>query len=99
MKNVHNEIQPLTLFLKDHGHNQVRINGRQIIVENVKHDDLKLLVHKFLHHEHLDDYKVHSQPGFIEIVSLSSETSKAKLKEAKGRRPTSSETMPYLFPG
>ncbi len=72
------------------------MKGTQIEIEGAGHDEVKLLLHKFLHHRGLRTYKVHSQPGFIEIVPHDAGEDR---KESKGRSPTAPETMPYFFPG
>lgn len=96
MKRVHDEIEPAAEYLRIHIKGTVRVKGSQIMIEDAEHDEVKLLLHKYLHHRGLEGYKVHSQPGFIEIVPTEP---KKNLEESKSRAPTAPETMPYFFPG
>jgi len=86
-------------FLREHvisvkGH--VSAKGSQIQVEGLKHKEVKLLLHKFLRHNGLDDHRVLSQSGVLEIVPPHAVTH-PRLDEAT--TPPASATMPYLFPG
>ena len=86
-------------FLREH---VMRVKGRisakgtQIQVEGLKHKEVKLLLHKFLRHNGLDDHRVLSQSGVLEIVPSQTITH-PKLDEAT--TPPASATLPYLFPG
>jgi len=86
-------------FFREHvvsvkGH--VSSKGTQILVEGLRHKEVKLLLHKFLRHSGLDGYRVLSQSGVLEIVPPHVVTH-PKLDEAT--TPPASATMPYLFPG
>ncbi len=96
MKKVHDEIESVAEYLRAHVKGTVRVKGSRIMIEDAEHDQVKLLLHKFLHHRHLEGYKVHSQPGFIEL--LPAEHGKT-IEESNARAPTAPETMPYFFPG
>jgi len=96
MKKVRAEIGPASEFLQAHIKGSLRVKGTQIIVDGVEHQDLKLLLHKFLHHRGLNRYKVHSQPDVLEIVQADEKEGE---KQSKGTPPTAPETMPYFFPG
>lgn len=96
LKQVHAEVGPAAEFFRAHVNGPMRVKGSQIEIDGAEHEEVKLLLHKFLHHRHLEGYKVHSQPGFIEVVHARKEEGS---EESKGRRPTAPETMPYFFPG
>jgi hypothetical protein len=96
MKKAQDEIEPVTDFLQTRIKGAMRVKGSRIEIEEASHDEVKQLLHKFLHQRGLTSYKVHSQPGFIEIVHH--DERKAR-KESKGRPPTATETTPYFFPG
>jgi hypothetical protein len=86
-------------FLREHVisvKGRVSAKGTQIQVEGLKHKEVKLLLHKFLRHNGLDDHRVLSQSGVLEIVPHHIVTH-PKLDEAT--TPPASATMPYLFPG
>src|SRR5207247_10028467 len=58
-------------FLREHVkslNGRVSTKGNQIQVEGLKHKEVKLLLHKFLRHNGLDDHRVLSQSGILEIV-------------------------------
>lgn len=96
MRRVRDEIGSAAEFLQAHIQGSVRVKGSQIQIEGAEHQEVKLLLHKFLHLRRLEGYKVHAQPGFIEIVPPEKNESH---EESKGRPPTAPETMPYFFPG
>jgi hypothetical protein len=96
MKRVQDPIEPVLEFLRTRIKGSLRAKGSQIEIEEASHDEVKMLLHKFLHQRGLTSYKVHSQPGFIEIVP---HDEKETRKGSKGRSPTAPETMPYFFPG
>ena len=90
---------PAVDFLREHvmrvkGH--VSAKGSQILVEGLKHREVKLLLHKFLRHNGLDDHRVLSQSGVLEIAPPHIVTH-PKLDEAT--TPPATATLPYLFPG
>jgi len=92
-------IGPAVNFLKEHVKKvkgTVSTKGSQILVEGLKHKEVKLLLHKFLRHNGLDDHRVLSQSGILEIVPHHIATH-TKIDEAT--TPPASATMPYLFPG
>lgn len=86
-------------FLREHVRNvkgRVSTKGNQIQVEGLKHKEVKLLLHKFLRHNGLDDHRVLSQSGKLEIVPQHLTTHSG---HQEGTTPPASATMPYLFPG
>ena len=86
-------------FLREHVMSvkgRVSAKGNQIQVEGLKHKEVKLLLHKFLRHNGLNDHRVLSQSGVMEIVPPHMVTH-PKLDEAT--TPSAAATMPYLFPG
>jgi len=90
---------PAVDFLREHvmsakGH--VSAKGTQIQVEGLKHREVKLLLHKFLRHAGLNDHRVLSQSGILEIVPPHVTTHP---RREEGTTPPAAATMPYLFPG
>jgi hypothetical protein len=86
-------------FLREHVKNvkgRVSTKGNQIQVEGLKHKEVKLLLHKFLRHNGLDDHRVLSQSRTLEIVPQHLATHP---RHEEGTPPPASVTMPYLFPG
>lgn len=96
MKKAHDEIESMAEYLRAHLKGPVQVKSSRITIEGAKHDEVKLLLHKYLHHKGLAGYKVHSQPEYLEIVPGEP---KDDSEESKGRAPTAPETMPYFFPG
>jgi len=90
---------PAVDFLREHVKKvkgRVSAKGTQIQVEGLKHREIKLLLHKFLRHNGLDEHRVLSQSGILKIVPP--HTAKhPKLDVAT--TPPAAATMPYLFPG
>jgi len=90
---------PAVDFLREHVKKvkgRVSAKGTQIQVEGLKHREIKLLLHKFLRHNGLDDHRVLSQSGILEVVPPHT-VIPPKLDEAT--TPPTSATLPYLFPG
>ncbi len=86
-------------FLRDHVKNvkgRVSTKGNKIQVEGLKHKEVRLLLHKFLRHNGLDDHRVLSQSGTLEIVPQHTST---HLRHDQRTPPPAAATMPYLFPG
>jgi hypothetical protein len=86
-------------FLREHvksAKGRVSTKGNQIQVEGLKHKEVKLLLHKFLRHNGLDDHRVLSQSGTLEIVP---QHLVVHSRPQEGTPPPASATMPYLFPG
>ena len=86
-------------FLREHVKSvkgRVSTKGSQIQVEGLKHKEVKLLLHKFLRHNGLDDHRVLSQSGRLEIVP---QHLAVHSRPQEGTTPPASATMPYLFPG
>jgi len=86
-------------FLREHVKGvkgRVSSKGNQIQVEGLKHREVKLLLHKFLRHNGLDDHRVLSQSGTLEIVP---QHLVAHSRPKESTPPSASTTMPYLFPG
>src|SRR5437870_8113921 len=94
------QIRPAADFLKLHAKSvsgRVLTKGNQIQVEGLKHKEVKLLLHKFLRHNGLDDHRVLSQSGMLEIVPPHLVTHTKQ--DAATTPPPAAATMPYLFPG
>ncbi len=95
LKRLPDEVTSTAEFLKSHLKGRIKTKGNQIQVEGVKHKEVKLLLHKFLHKKGLEGYRVLSQSGALEIVPpLPAE----KHRREEGTPPPASSTMPYLFP-
>ncbi len=67
LKNLHKETGAAASFLQSKIEGKLKIKGTQIQVEGAKAKDVKLLLHKFLHHRGLDGYRVLSQAGILEV--------------------------------
>lgn len=57
-----------TKFLQSKIKSGMKVNGNKIEIEDEKGRDVKLLLHKFLHHEGLDGYRVLSESGTLKVV-------------------------------
>ena len=93
------QIRPAADFLKLHAKSvsgRVLTKGNQIQVEGLKHKEVRLLLHKFLRHNGLDDHRVLSQSGILEIVP---QHIAIHSRHEEWTPPPAAATMPYLFPG
>jgi hypothetical protein len=91
------EVADATDFLRLHVNGRVKPRGTKILVDGLKHREVKLLLHKFLRHNNLDGYRVVSQAGVLEIVPPHMMMSSKH--EKGGTPPPAALTMPYFFPG
>src|SRR6267378_4952049 len=83
-------------FLKSKVEGKMKTKGTQLQIEGARHKEVKLQLHKFLHHQGLDHYRVLSQRGVLEVTP--SEKHEVHILERAGSPPTTAQTMPYLFP-
>ncbi len=86
-------------FLREHVREvkgRVSTKGNEILLEGLKHKEVKLLMHKFLRHNGLDNHRVLSQGGKLEIVP---QHLAVHSRPQEGSPPPASATMPYFFPG
>src|SRR5437899_8874299 len=83
-------------FLKSKVEGKMKTKGTQLQIEGAKTKEVKLLLHKFLHHQGLNHYRVLSQSGVLEVTP----TEKHVLHpmEHVGSPPTAAQTTTYLLP-
>ena len=98
LSTIPNELNDAVEFLKGHIQGKVRVSKHQLLIDGPSHKELKLLLHKFLRHKALGEYRVLSQAGKLEIVSQHSHH-EASSRESSGTVPPVTATMPYYFPG
>ncbi len=99
LKNIQKETSGLAEFLRSKLKGPIRAHGRsQLLLEGASDKETKLLMHKFLHHKGLDDYRVEVvHPGLLEIFPP--KASGPRPSKESGTPPPASVTMPYYFPG
>ena len=95
LKKLPTELGSTSEFLKAHLKGRVRTKGTQILVEGAKHREVKLILHKFIHHKSLEGYRVLSQAGVLQIIPPHLEE---KRRQETGTPPPASYTMPYFLP-
>ena len=96
LKELHDRASEATQFLKSKVEGKMRTKGTQLQIEGAKTKEVKLLLHKFLHHQGLNHYRVLSQSGILEVTAP--EKHEVHLPERVGSPPTAAQTTPYLFP-
>ena len=96
LKELHDRASEATQFLKSKVEGKMKIKGTQLQIEGARHKEVKLQLHKFLHHQGLDQYRVLSQSGVLEVRPP--EKHETHPLERGGSPPTTAQTMPYLFP-
>jgi len=96
LKELHDRASEATQFLKSKVEGKMRTKGTQLQIEGAKTKHVKLLLHKFLHHQGLNHYRVLSQSGVLEVTPP--EKHVLHLPERVGSPPTAAQTTPYLFP-
>jgi len=93
---LHDRASEATQFLKSKVEGKMRTKGTQLQIEGAKTKEVKLLLHKFLHHQGLNHYRVLSQSGVLEVTPP--EKHVLHPPEREGSPPTATQTTPYLFP-
>jgi hypothetical protein len=88
------QAQSLIQFLESNLDESVHMRGDQIQVDAENHRNVKRTVHKFLHHEGLDDYRVISDGNVLEIL-MPAKPSQKILKLAGGGASGFSPYSPY----
>jgi len=83
-------------FLKSKVEGKMKTKGTQLQIEGAKTKEVKLLLHKFLHHQGLNHYRVLSQSGVLEVTPP--EKHVFHEPEQVGSAPTAPQTTPYYFP-
>jgi hypothetical protein len=96
LKELHDRASEATQFLKSKVEGKMRTKGTQLQIEGAKTKEIKLLLHKFLHHQGLNHYRVLSQRGVLEVTPP--EKHVFHPPEHEGSPPTAAQTTPYLFP-
>jgi hypothetical protein len=96
LKELHDRASEATQFLKSKVEGKMKIKGSQLQIEGAKTKEVKLLLHKFLHHQGLTHYRVLSQSGVLEITPP--EKHEVHPPEREGSPPTAAQTTPYYFP-
>jgi hypothetical protein len=96
LKELHDRANEATQFLKSKVEGKIKIRGSQVQIEGAKTKEVKLLLHKFLHHQGLNHYRVLSKSGVLEITPP--EKHEVHPPEREGSPPTAAQTTPYYFP-
>ena len=95
------EAQAATKFLQSKIQGQIKVTGNQIEIDDEKGLDVKLLLHKFLHHEGMTGYRVLSQSGTLRIVpdnaaAPEEQPENDKIKGIPPLPPLSTERLPLM---
>src|SRR5713226_635697 len=96
LKELHDRASEATQFLKSKVEGKMKTKGSQVQIEGAKTKEVKLQLHKFLHHQGLSHYRVLSQSGVLEVTPP--EKHVLHPVERVGSPPTAAQTTPYLFP-
>jgi hypothetical protein len=96
LKELHDRASEATQFLKSKIEGKMKTKGTQVQIEGAKTKEVKLLLHKFLHHQGLNHYRVLSQSGVLEVTPP--EKHQVYPPERAGSPPTAAQTTPYYFP-
>jgi hypothetical protein len=74
------------------------VHGTQLRIQDARAREVKLLLHKFLHHKALDGYRVEViHPGLVEVFGAE-HIKPHEARKSGGSPPSVGATMPYYFP-
>ncbi len=96
LRELRDRASEATQFLKSKVEGKMKTKGTQLQIEGAKTKEVKLLLHKFLHHQGLNHYRVLSQSGVLEVTPPEKHIMHPPGRE--GSPPTAAQTTPYLFP-
>ncbi len=96
LRAIKDRVDEAAQFLKSKIEGKIRSKGTQLHIDGAKTKDVKLLIHKFLHHQGLNNYRVHSQAGILEI--LPPEEHIVHEVRPETTPPSAYQTVPYYFP-
>ncbi len=101
LKMLPGEAGAATKFLQLKIPGGIKVDGNKIEVEDEKGRDVKLLLHKFLHHEGLDGYRVLGESGTRKVVPYDDSTPEEpaendKIKGIPPFPPLSKERLPLI---
>ena len=96
LKELHDRASEAAQFLKSKVEGKMTTKGTQLKIEGGRTKEIKLLLHKFLHHQGLNHYRVLSQSGVLEVTPP--EKHVVHEPERVGSAPTAPQTTPYYFP-
>ena len=97
-KVIHKEANGIAEYLSDKAETTVRTKGGMILLESANTKQVKLLLHKYLHQRHLDEYRVQVvHPGLIKIMPPQSKDHRES-QGKQGSPPPPSATLPWSFP-
>ncbi len=69
LKGLGKQVRPAVLYLSSQLNETIRVQGTQVQLTSTKARTAKLLIHKFLHHEGLNNYRVVIvHPGLVEVL-------------------------------
>ncbi len=97
LKNVQDEFRDVVAFVRSKVKARVRAQGSQLQLD-LSAKEMKLLLHKYLHHKGLDAYRVEVvHPGLVEVFSPE-HARPHSTSNVRGSPPSAGATMPYEFP-
>src|SRR5256885_15537348 len=96
LKELQDRASEATQFLKPKVEGKIKTKGTHLQIEGEKTKQVKLLLHKFLHHQGLNHYRVLSQSGVLEVTPPEKHVLHPPEREVSP--PTAAQTSPYYFP-
>jgi len=96
LKELHDRANEASQFLKSKVEGKMKAKGTQLQIEGAKTKQVKLLLHKFLHHQGLNHYRVLSQRGVLEVTPPEKHEVHPQARE--GSPPAAAQSTPYYFP-
>ncbi len=98
MKHLGLNVDEVAEFLRVKVKGKIDSEGTELRIQDARARDVKLLMHKFLHHKALDGYRVEVvHPGLVEVFGPEP-VRQHEVRKSGGSPPSAGATMPYLFP-
>ncbi len=98
MKNLGLDTGEVAEFLRPKVKGKIDLHKTELRIQDARARDVKLLMHKFLHHKALDGYRVEVvHPGLVEVFGPE-HVRPHEARKSGGSPPSVGATMPYYFP-
>ncbi len=98
IKSLGSNIAEAEEFLRDNIKGKIDQHRTELRIQDTPAREVKLLLHKFLHHKALDDYRVEVvHLGLVEVFGPERIRSHEHRRDL-GSAPSAAVTLPYYFP-
>ncbi len=98
LRQLRKEASAAVRFLQSKVDGKMQVHGSEVVVEDESAAEIRLQLRKFLHEQHVANYRVVSSKGRLEVVPIKERYEKGedKMKGVPPFPPLSSERLPLM---